>query len=694
MSKLIKIFFALLIFVLPAAASAATISKAPNNLGLVGYWSFDEGTSTAVADRSGNGNKGTLSGSPAPAWTNGKLGTALSFDGTSSYVSLTDTPALQIANVKTVTFWFKANNMTQTLPRLVSEVQDANNTWTIAMNDVSQAVPNCISVDFKIGGAAHGWNTPANSIVAGQWYRITVTFSGSDVTAIYINGISQTISSNGGLIAGFDSTFNIGRRSDNARWFNGLIDDVRVYSRQLSATEVGSFYNTASAAKVGVGGGVPRLVQHTYIYPPGSGSVAFPGVVTRGNLLVVGISDGATNVRVLNPTVTDTIGNVWTLATTTWTGTYTNQWIYYAISTSSAADTVSVISGSNGLDLGFHISEWSGLGANPLSAVASGRGTTEPTWTTSGATILQNKRNCLLYSIGGSEASGGTITAGSGFTALDLITAQSSFSEYSISNSVGSFAASMVGSNSEWAILLAAFCVNGTNINSSTANLQKGTSLSSGLVGHWTFDGPDVTDKVYDKSGNGNNGYFYNSATSTAKTIGKLGQGLRFDNLKTNYVVIPDHASLDVTTQVTLSAWVKYNKLLDSGIISKDSLNTDTAPYFLDTGCGNTANIISFNTDSVMNSGCGVYSNTTITANKWYHVVGTYDGANLKIYLDGNLDNFAAYVSASIPTNNDSLIIGGYYSTDFVANGVIDDVRVYNRALTAAEVKQLYNLGR
>jgi len=63
-------------------------STPPNNLGLVGYWKFDDGTGMQATDFSGNGNRGTLSGSTLPTWTSGKKGEALSFDGSTSYVDI------------------------------------------------------------------------------------------------------------------------------------------------------------------------------------------------------------------------------------------------------------------------------------------------------------------------------------------------------------------------------------------------------------------------------------------------------------------------------------------------------------------------------------------------------------------------------------------------------------------------------
>ena len=74
-------------------AQAATLGKPTNNLGLVGYWNFNEGTSTIATDNSGYGNHGTTSNISHPptatnGWSPGKLGSAITFDGSNDYVSM------------------------------------------------------------------------------------------------------------------------------------------------------------------------------------------------------------------------------------------------------------------------------------------------------------------------------------------------------------------------------------------------------------------------------------------------------------------------------------------------------------------------------------------------------------------------------------------------------------------------------
>src|SRR3989338_9287108 len=82
----------LFIFMPTHIANAGIIGKPPTNLGLVGYWSMNEGTGSYAGDASGNKNTGTLTG--GPTWVDGKRGKALSFDGSNDYVSVADANSL------------------------------------------------------------------------------------------------------------------------------------------------------------------------------------------------------------------------------------------------------------------------------------------------------------------------------------------------------------------------------------------------------------------------------------------------------------------------------------------------------------------------------------------------------------------------------------------------------------------------
>ncbi len=91
----------------------------------------------------------------------------------------------------------------------------------------------------------------------------------------------------------------------------------------------------------------------------------------------------------------------------------------------------------------------------------------------------------------------------------------------------------------------------------SGTTLQNGTTLGAGLVGYWSFNGADTTDKMYDRSGNNNNGYLSAGvATSSMKVAGKLGQAFNW-NGSSKYIVVPDNATLD-GPNLTLAGWFKF----------------------------------------------------------------------------------------------------------------------------------------
>ncbi len=220
--------------------------------------------------------------------------------------------------------------------------------------------------------------------------------------------------------------------------------------------------------------------------------------------------------------------------------------------------------------------------------------------------------------------------------------------------------------------------------------------ISNGLVGYWTFDGAATnwtTGVTRDLSGNGNNGSLAFMSTSSSPVAGKIGQAFNFD--KTDSISVPYSSILNPTRAMTITAWVKYRSFTDSAILSEGDLDGGDGSYSMGTGCGAAGNHFVFSPgmpDGSLNEGCGLFSNASASLNTWYHVVGTYDGSYIKIYVNGSLDNsFATSTTMHMATN--SVIIGGYFSPGNLVDGTIDDVRIYNRSLSATEVKQLYKTG-
>ncbi len=241
-----------------AGAVAASLSKPPNNLGLVGYWPLNEATSTQAGDYSGNGSTGTLSGSTLPTWVAGRAGSGLSFNGTTAYVSLGNRSVLK-ANACTLSFWVKTTTDTDTSPFSGTEAATGNG-WAIELGGSATGnLTNELISIFQDTGEVVGYTTATRSeLFDGRWHHIVITASGSaNSTKIYLDGTAKTVTvpfTDPGHCTGQDAaidTFALGAETISGSpsiFFSGTLDDVRFYSRVLSPTEVTALYARGSTA--------------------------------------------------------------------------------------------------------------------------------------------------------------------------------------------------------------------------------------------------------------------------------------------------------------------------------------------------------------------------------------------------------------------------------------------------------------
>jgi predicted outer membrane repeat protein len=208
----------------------------------------------------------------------------------------------------------------------------------------------------------------------------------------------------------------------------------------------------------------------------------------------------------------------------------------------------------------------------------------------------------------------------------------------------------------------------------------------TGAVSHWKFDeGKGAI--AYDYVG-ANDGTIYGAEY----TDGCLGYALDFNGVG-DYVEVADDDSMNITDELALAAWIKVRADgIGNGIIVFKGTGSQPAPggndgsYGLVYLVGQDRLSISLN----VNGWADHLSACTISIDTWYHVVGTYDGAEWRLYVDGSLDNSGS-LPGSISTQSGSLFIGYENSWQQECfNGVIDDVRIYNRALSPEEIRHLY----
>jgi hypothetical protein len=201
---------------------------------------------------------------------------------------------------------------------------------------------------------------------------------------------------------------------------------------------------------------------------------------------------------------------------------------------------------------------------------------------------------------------------------------------------------------------------------------------------------------VTDKSVSGNNGTLGSMSQSTSPIAGVIGQGLKFDGVN-DYVHIGD--KLDPLTNISISAWFNErvgvaNNTLKSIVVKSDHNAVASADaYSLNfKGAANTLRYSVSNGTSFGN--CDTTFDRNSKQGTWHHVVGVYNGASVTAYIDNVQSPCNISLTGSVLNNSKFLAIGSDSNEgNYFFDGSIDEVRVYNRALSASEAAELYNAG-
>ncbi len=231
------------------STSISTTTSIPQ--GLSAYWKFDEGSGTTASDASGNSNAAILVNSPS--WDAGKTGGALKFNGVNQYIS-TSYYGIAGQNPRTFVAWVKVNG---TCFRPIcdiltygGEAPGARIEWTVEGNGVGIRTYASFAV-YSTGNVSDGnWHLlalvlPENSApINAQIYQdgqILTTVSASQFITSPINTIAINPVNIGRMYAG---ALVVGNPAPNgANYFNGTIDDLRIYNRTLTANEIMAIYN-------------------------------------------------------------------------------------------------------------------------------------------------------------------------------------------------------------------------------------------------------------------------------------------------------------------------------------------------------------------------------------------------------------------------------------------------------------------
>jgi chitodextrinase len=474
------------------------------------------------------------------------------------------------------------------------------------------------------------------------WSHLASTYDGATLR-LFVNGTEVGSLASTGNIATSTGDLWIGANNVWPEWFSGLIDEVRVYNRALSAAEI----NTDMNRSVGI--------------PDTEAPTAPTNLVKTGST--------AASISISWSASTDNVGvaGYRIFRGTTEVGT-----------TAGTMFTIPSLACGTAHDLSVEAYDFS-TNVSPraqLTASTSDCDVTPPTVSVTdpagGATVSGTTVNVAA------SASDNDAVAGVQFLVDGApLGAEDTSAPYSVTWN------SWNQANGDHTLTARARDASGNTTTSAGVNVtveNTGLPPAPGLVASYGFDEGAGT-AAADSTGNSNHG----TVNGPAWTIGRFGQALSFDGTN-DRVSVPDSATLDLTTGMTLEAWVKPTALgtaWKTVLFKHRNSNATNMVYVL---YGNRNTSVPNTEVTVGTSVRAANGSSQLPLNVWSHLASTYDGATLRLFVNGTQVGSLAS-TGNIATSTGDLWIGGNNVWSEWFSGAIDEVRVYNRALTAAEIQ-------
>jgi hypothetical protein len=688
----------------------------------MGYWKFDEKSGTTANDSSGNGKNLTIFNSPT--WGDGKFGAALDYNGSTQYAKLTaDTSFNRVDGQElSVSTWIYPKINGGAYQEIVMKGDNVIGfNWLLYQHTTDGSI--------QLHGTAQNKSTFIPTL--NQWTHIVATVDSSGMYRLYANGVLVQ-----GPIAYYyqptaPTEMYFGSYLGGSQFYQGKIDETKIFNYALSAADIATEYNQGAAVKMsGTGtltaGGVTDSAGAEYCVPgdttscnPPLGEWKFDE--NKGN----SVADSSGNGN--NGTWNTSNATHWTDGKISGAGKFkytTSAQMTIDPSTglpndySAANDSViseRVSTPITADPTSFTVSAWAKIDTN--------NGVWETVFSkfmntpyrgfylrhTANATFI----SACVWNNGVSACTTGNIDFGK-WTHWTMNFNGSTLTLYKNGVSVGSVAGTMqavgttpfvIGANygaasssEHWAGLIDQ--VRYYDYLRTPAQIAYDYNRG-GPVGWWKMD-ECQGNTINDASGQGNNGTLNVGATGTQTTLGtcsaagsawgngangKFGSSLNFDGTDDG-IVIPHSSSLEVGQPgLTVAAWVKINTLP----VGSHTVIGKNGPYILWLENNGTTKQIR----SYLYKGAawyGAYSSSdSITLGTWQHVAFTYDGTNRKHYINGVQSGTTdTQISGNLDALGSLLTIGYDASTRYF-DGQIDDVRVYNYPLTKEQIANVVN---
>lgn len=717
----------------PLSVTVSNSTQAPS--GLIASYSFDEGSGQSVSDGSGRGHVGAISGA---TWTTaGKVGGALSFDGVNDLVTIADSAALDLTTGMTLEAWIYPTALGAGWRTVLMKEFSGELTYTLYANEDVSVPAGYVRVGTgsrRVGGST---SLPLNG-----WTHLASTYDGSTLR-LFVNGVQVGSQAVTGPIATSTLPLRIGGNTVWGEYFSGRIDEVRVYNRALTAAEIvtdmnvgtapagarltitgpannasisGSTVNVtyvssgdliqASSVRLRLDGGAEinatALTGQVQLTNMSAGTHTLTGYLARSDQSKIEGSDAAlvTFTTVLTQPVQPKLSITAPANNGNITGTTVQ------VSYSSTGDVAQAAFAHFSLDGGSELVVTALNGEFQIEAVGAGSHTLQgylaradhskitgsDATAVAFATVLPDTTRPAVVITAprdGDTVSGAvTLTA----TAQDNVAVggvqfkldgtalggEDVTAPYSLS-----WNTSIVANGAHVLTAVARDASNNTTESLSVnVIVSNAAQVPAGLVAAYGFE-EGTGQSAADISGRGHVGTISGASWTTA---GKFGNALSFDGVN-DLVTVADSAALDLTTGMTLEAWVYPTALSGWRTVLMKEVSGELAyTIYANDQVAAPASYVRIGSTSRRAAGA-----SALPLNAWTHVAATYDGATLRLYVNGSQVGSQA-VTGAIAVSALPLRIGGNNVWGEYFSGRIDEVRVYNRALSAAEIATDMNL--
>ncbi len=719
--------------------------------GLVAAYGFNDGTGTSLADQTGTGHTGTVSGA---TWTaQGKFGSALTFDGVNDWVTVNDANDLDFTTGMTLEAWvFPTTSGGGSWRNVIIKERSAGEIYNLYSNADTNA-----PVVYLVRAAQPGQPLDARGVASlplNTWSHLAATYDGTTLR-LYVNGGQVGTRAVANPLVTSADVLRFGGNSKWGEFFAGRIDEVRLYNRALTQTEIQTDMNTpvgtppndttpplrsngqptgtlsagttqttlslttneSATCRYSTTAGIAYAsMPNTFSTTGGAGhSTTVSGLANGGSYTYyVRCQDGSSNAN------TDDFNIAFSVASDTTPPVRSNG---QPTGTLAAGTTQTTISLTTNESATCRYSTTAGVAYASMPNAFSTTGGTSHSTTVSGLTNGGSYTYYVRCVDGASNANPDDFSIAfsvanppppDGVPPTVSMTAPANNATVSGNVTVSANAADNVGvvgvqfllggaplgtedTTAPYSItwnstsvanggpyLLSARARDTINQTTSTAVsvTVNNTATPPGLVASYSFNEGTGTTLV-DRTGTGHTGTI---TGATWTTQGKFGSALTFDGVN-DWVTVNDANDLDFTTGMTLEAWVfpttsgggSWRNVLikerSGGEVFNLYANADTnAPVVY---------VVSASQPATPLDARGVAS---LPLNTWAHLAVSYDGTTLRLYVGGNLVGSRA-VSSPLLTSTGVLRFGGNNVWGEFFAGRIDEVRLYNRALTQTEIQ-------